>query len=90
MQNNVGNRGKSGRQFTREMSFMRAVVNEYHLSNLSYGELARKHGLGVTQIAKWVLKFSGDLEGRNKPLTAHDTRRTKASRGASKTKRSLA
>ena len=68
MQNNVGNCGKSGRQFTRERSFMRAVVKEYHLSNLSYGELARKHGLGVTQIRKWVLKFSSDLEGETSPL----------------------
>ena len=58
MQKNLGNKGKPGRKFTRDMAFMRAVVREYETSDLSITELARKHALGTTQVQKWVAKFS--------------------------------
>lgn len=58
MQKNLGNKGKPGRKFTRDMAFIRAVVREYETSDLSITELARKHGLGTTQVQKWVAKFS--------------------------------
>ena len=61
MQNFLGNKKKPGRKFTRDMAFIRAVVREYETSDLSLGQLATKHGLGTTQVQKWIAKFSSEI-----------------------------
>lgn len=61
MKSSIGRKGKWGRPFTRDMAFIRAVVREYETSDLSLAQLAQKHGLGVTQIRKWIQKFSSEI-----------------------------
>lgn len=83
MQKNLGNKGKPGRKFSRDMAFIRAVVREYETSDLSITELARKHGLGTTQVQKWVAKFSSDLQGETfvaMPMTPEEQKQIEALR----------
>ena len=81
MQQNLGNKGKPGRKFSRDMAFIRAVVREYETSALSITELARKHGLGTTQVQKWVARFSSQEPEETlvpMPMTAEEQKQVEA------------
>ena len=60
-QRQQGLKGKRGRQFQYDLSFMHLVVREYLLGDLSISQIAQKHNISRSQLKGWIKRFSCDL-----------------------------
>jgi len=56
-----GLKGKPGRQFQYELSFMHMVVPEYLKGDFSTAQVAKKHNISTAQLSGWITRFSSDL-----------------------------
>jgi transposase-like protein len=56
-----GLKGKRGRQFECDLSFMHLVVREYLMGKFSMLQIAQKHNITRNRLLGWVKRFSADL-----------------------------
>lgn len=56
-----GLKGKPGRRFQYDLSFMHLVVREYLKGDFSAAQVAQKHNLSAGQVKGWITRFSSDL-----------------------------
>ena len=62
-----GLKGKGGRSFQYDISFMRMVVQQYRTGDLSQRQVAEKYGLSESGLRLWISRFDSDLEERTIP-----------------------
>ena len=56
-----GLKGKPGRRFQYDLSFMHLIVREYLRGDFSAAQVAQKHNLSAAQVKGWITRFSSDL-----------------------------
>ena len=57
----TGLKGKGGRRFQYDLSFMHLVVRDYLMGDFSILQIAQKHNISRYQLMGWIRRFSSDL-----------------------------